>query len=75
METAILYQPIADLPVSKSFNDESRRLGFFTLKEITDAGWHQLLKMEGFSYWWLNELVTLLERHKLIHMLGKRPGI
>ena len=71
MDRSLLHQPIADLPVSSSFRDECLRLGFHTLKEITDAGWHNLLQRKDFSYLWLDELVQVLQQDELLHLLGK----
>ena len=67
----ILDIPIEKLEVSTFFKEVSERLGFETLRPMTDAGWGKLLQMEGFDYEWFNELVRVLKKAGILKLLEK----
>ena len=63
--------PIELLSASSYFKQKSRMLKFYTIREIADQGWGELLKKEGFCYDWFNELIKLLESKGLLDLLEK----
>lgn len=72
-------QPLINLSIgtlgfSPEFVESSGAMGFKTIADVLAAGRAALLKKEGFSYHWLSEPVTFLNRHKLVHLLQPMPG-
>ncbi len=67
--TQLLDQPVDRLPVSPEFKQMMRGLEFTTLRNLLQHPAHQLLKMEGFGYRMLKELITLLEKNGLTDWL------
>ena len=58
----LLDQPANALPVSEEFRQMMGKHRFETLEELVAHPAHHLLKMEGFGYRMLKELIALLER-------------
>ncbi len=63
--TQLLDQPVDQLPVSAEFGQMMQGLEFTTLRDLLEHPAHQLLKMKGFGYRMLKELITLLENNGL----------
>jgi hypothetical protein len=61
----LLSQPAEQLPVSEEFIKMMQQLHFQTLGELVAHPVYQLLKMDGFGYRMLKELIYLLEAHGL----------
>ena len=73
-EHLTLNKPLIELGFSKRFMRESELMGFKTIKEILAVEPETLITKTGFSYHWLGELVSLLSKHKLLHLLQPIPG-
>ena len=65
----LLHQPANTLPVSEEFRQTMGKLRFETLEELVAYPAHRLLKMDGFGYRMLKELIALLERNDLSNRL------
>lgn len=78
MNTTNPYHPILDSPLSEllgvteEFIRVSGKLGFGSIRQMTDRGWGNLMGMRGFNYGWFNELVRYLDRHGLLGLLENR---
>lgn len=66
--------PVGNLPVSRKLRRGCAQMGFHTLQEILDLGWGKLIRQQGFTYRWLNELTALLEQRELLHLLQANPS-
>ncbi|MBK1439814.1 hypothetical protein JHJ32_07455 [Parapedobacter sp. ISTM3] len=77
MATPLNHHPVLDSPlselhgISSDFIRISKNLGFKNIRQMTDRGWGELMRMDGFDYGWFNELVRYLDRHGLLDMLEK----
>ena len=71
-DNKLLDIPVEELEVSDYFKEVSEKMGFKTLRPMTDAGWGKLLKMKGFNYEWFDELVHLLDKAGILQLL-QRP--
>ena len=69
IEKDYLAQPIIDLPFSNHFKTGAEQLYFKTIGDILQNDVAVLLKMPGFTYHMLQELVQLTEKKKLTHLL------
>jgi hypothetical protein len=68
----LLETPIDKLGFSTEFCKACRSMDLGTLKDITSILPERLIKKEGFSYHWLGELSTYLDKRGLLHLL-QRP--
>ena len=69
----LLKMPLNELDFSKDFLKTCGLMRMETLDDLLKekAG---LVKKEHFSYLWLEELLSLLEEHKLLYLLQPLPG-
>lgn len=68
-EQEILNQSIKNLPFSEGFKSVSQQSGFNKIGEIIDKPAAQLLKIDGFTYHLLQELIQFLEGKDLANLL------
>lgn len=64
-----LKTPISQLPVTEVFMLRSKLMGFNTLAEIMEAGIPEVSKKEDYSQRWYLELISLLDRRGLLHLI------
>jgi hypothetical protein len=67
----ILSQPINSLPVTEVFKLRSKLMGFRSLEEVLSKSAAELRNKEDFSEHWYYELLHVLNRNGLIHLLNK----
>lgn len=70
----ILTAPLAELGLSKKFCQTSQRMGFKKLEDIVFLLPEQLLRRDGFTYTWLEELSAYLDGKGLLYLLQPLPG-
>jgi DNA-directed RNA polymerase alpha subunit len=68
-EQEMLNQTIKSLPFSEEFKSVLRRSGLNTIGEIIDKPATELLKIDGFNYHLLQELIQFLEEKNLANLL------
>ena len=68
-EYEILNLSIKNLPFSEDFKSVSQKFGFNTLGELIDKPVAELLKIDGFTYHLLQELIQFLEEKGLANLL------
>jgi len=72
METHELLQtPINKLGLSPGFCKVSLSMNFTKLIDITSISPDELINKKGFSYSWLGELSSYLDKKGLLHLLQK----
>ena len=77
MDESSYLHPVLDTPltelagVSPDFVRMSAHFGFDCIRQMTDRGWGELMRMDGFDYGWFNELVRFLNGHGLLDLLEK----
>ncbi|MES2113208.1 MAG: hypothetical protein V4577_30940 [Bacteroidota bacterium] len=72
---AIINQPIADLGLGEEFNNDCKKMGFSTLKQILVKSPSELISTNGFNYNFLGRLVTYLSANQMLHFLQPLPGV
>ena len=70
----LLNRPINLLGLSNDFLSASKTMGFGTISEVIDTGLIDLVNKEGFNYHWLAELIEVLNKEGLLHLLQPLPG-
>ena len=68
-EQEILNQSIKNLPFSKDFKSVLQHAGFNKIGEMINKPAAQLLKINGFTYHLLQELIQFLEQKDLADLL------
>jgi DNA-directed RNA polymerase alpha subunit len=68
-EQEILNQSIKNLPFSEDFKSVSQQSGFNKIGELIDRPAAELLKIDGFTYHLLQELIQFLEVKGLANLL------
>lgn len=68
-ENEILNLSIKNLPFSEDFKSVSQKSSFNTIGEIIDKPVAELLKIDGFTYHLLQELIQFLEEKGLANLL------
>jgi len=68
-ENNFLSTPIGDLAVTEVFKLRSKLMGFSTISQILDTDMKLITKKEDYSERWYFELVSLLDRNKLLHLI------
>lgn len=68
-ENEILNQSIKNLPFSEDFKSVSQKFGFKAIREIIDKPVPELLKIDGFTYHLLQELIQFLEEKGLANLI------
>lgn len=68
-EQEILNLFIKNLPFSEDFKTVSQKFGFKTIAEIIDKPASELLKIDGFTYHLLQELIQFLEEKGLANLI------
>lgn len=68
-ENEILNLSIKSLPFSEDFKSVSQQSGFNTIGELIDKPVAELLKMDGFTYHLLQELIQFLEEKGLANLI------
>ena len=68
-ENEILNQKISDLPFTEDLKFLSQKFGFKTIAEIIDKPAAELLKIDGFTYHLLQELIQFLEEKGLANLI------
>jgi len=66
----ILSVPLNELPVTETFLLRSKLMGFANLGEIVSADLRVVSGSEDYSEHWYFELISLLERNGLIHLIS-----
>jgi hypothetical protein len=74
MDKAIITRPLTTLEFSEGFILASKKMGFYTLKEIIEDNPETLVKRSGFSYHWLSELSRYLIKIDALHLLQEIRG-
>jgi hypothetical protein len=72
--SALLNSPIAALEVSNDFKKKCFVMKFGSLADIVATPPEEIRQRTGFDYTWLGELVRLLSKAKLLHLLQPIPG-
>jgi len=67
----ILSVPLKELPVTETFLLRSKLMGFSNLGEIIGADLRVVSGFEDYSERWYFELISLLERNGLIHLIAR----
>jgi hypothetical protein len=70
----LLYRPVDQLGLSKTFVEKCHLMGFMTIGDALSLKPRDLSKRKEFSYTWLGELTDLLSMHQLLHLLQPLPG-
>jgi len=68
-ENNFLSTPIEDLPVTEVFKLRSKLMGFSTIAQILDTDMRTIPQKEDYSERWYFELVSLLDRNGLLHLI------
>lgn len=68
-ENKILNLKIKNLAFSEDFKSVSQKFGFKTIAEIVDKPVAELLKIDGFTYHLLQELIQFLEEKGLANLI------
>ncbi|MNK80715.1 hypothetical protein D3C87_1004400 [compost metagenome] len=68
-ENNFLSTPIGDLAVTEVFKLRSKLMGFSTISQILDTDMKLITQKEDYSERWYFELVSLLDRNKLLHLI------
>ena len=68
-EKDCLAQSIKELPFSEDFKSGAEKLNFQTLGDIIQNDVASLLKLHGFTFHMMQELVQFLEINNLSHLL------
>ena len=66
--------PIDELGLTPEFSCQSGLMGFRFLKDILCVKPEELIRMEGFTFHWLGELISFLHKNKLLYLLQPIPG-
>ncbi|MCX3267473.1 hypothetical protein [Pedobacter agri] len=66
-----LNTPISKLPVTEVFMLRSKLMGFSNLAEIVQTDLVKLSKHEDYSQRWYLELINVLGRHGLLHLIAR----
>ncbi|QPH40550.1 hypothetical protein [Pedobacter endophyticus] len=66
----ILSVPLSELPVTETFLLRSKLMGFSSLGEIVRTDLKVVSGFEDYSERWYFELISLLERNGLIHLIS-----
>lgn len=66
----LLDTPIAELDVSTEFRLRAKLLGFRTIREITVCNKGALHGHRDFRYGWYKELLDVLAREDLVHLMN-----
>ena len=74
MTASILKKQIKELRVSTSFAATCEKMGYPTLEAILSEKPEQIRKKKGFSYTWLGELIDVLSKNELLHLLQPIRG-
>ena len=75
METKQLLElPLQELELTPEFIAQGARMGFHLLKDILSVSAEELIRTDGFTFRWLNELISFLDKHKLLYLLQPIPG-
>ena len=72
-EPLLARQP-EELGLSPDFCKKCREMGFRTLSDILALPANELRERKGFNYLWLEELISLLDKHNILHLLQPIPG-
>jgi hypothetical protein len=69
-----LLQSFTALKAGKEFITQCHEMGFKNIQDILRLTPEELITKNGFSYHWLGELVSLLKKNQLLHLLQSIPG-
>ncbi|MET0573447.1 MAG: hypothetical protein ABWZ79_18645 [Pedobacter agri] len=70
-QMGFLNTPISKLPVTEVFMLRSKLMGFSNLAEIIQTDLFKLSKHEDYSQRWYLELINVLLRHGLLHLIER----
>ena len=70
----LLELPLQELELTPEFAAQGGRMGFHFLKDILLVSAEELIRKDGFTFRWLNELISFLDKHKLLYLLQPIPG-
>lgn len=68
----LIEQPVEQLGLSDNFIHLCGKMGFEKLTEIIAITPGELIHREGFTFHWLSELITFLEKNNALHLLQGR---
>lgn len=74
MTVPILRKRIKELGVSTLFAATCESMGYPTLEAILSEKPEQIREKRGFSYTWLGELIDVLDKNGLLHLLQPMQG-
>lgn len=74
MSAAILKKQIKHLSVSPAFAATCERMGYSTLEVLLNDPPEHIRSKQGFSYTWLGELIDILEKNGMLHLLQPMQG-
>lgn len=66
---SLLTVPIEETGLSVAFCEKTRNMGFNNLSEILQLRPKHLIEAPGFTYTWLGELVSFLDKKGCLHLL------
>ncbi|MCX2477200.1 hypothetical protein OQZ33_22895 [Pedobacter sp. MC2016-05] len=69
LKMGFLNTPINTLPVTEVFMLRSKLMGFATLAEVVRTDLVELSNHEDYSQRWFLELVSVLDRQGLLHLI------
>ncbi|MES2275994.1 MAG: hypothetical protein V4592_08225 [Bacteroidota bacterium] len=70
----LLQQPLSQCGLSPEFSARARLMGFENLEDILAEAPKDLIANPHFNYDWLAELVAVLNKKGLLHLLQAMPG-
>lgn len=68
-ENVFLSTPIEQLAVTEVFKLRSKLMGFSTISQILDTDMRTISQKDDYSERWYFELVSLLDRNSLLHLI------
>jgi len=68
----LLKQPVKALALSDNFVLQCEKMGFERIADIVAVRPDLLIHRQGFSFHWLNELITFLKAENALHLLQSR---
>ena len=64
---------ISELGTTTEFCLKCASMNIFKLGDIIIYNPDEIIRMPGFSYHWLAELIAILEKNKILHLLQSVP--
>ncbi len=71
MSTAILKEPLENLPISKELKQFMFTNGFANLEELINEGTQKLQRTKGFTIMCFESLLNILDQNNVMHLLSE----